>query len=136
MKTFVTVGLLLMMIVLHGCSEPPVPPEVQQALDKEQDLWRSGAAVYAPQSYADFVAALKKGREQFIAERTRLAWFRDYQDVTVNYRAVLAQGEQVGLVIADTCAPAHIGRHPAPGQKAYPAQPHVRLWEEQVKAVA
>ncbi len=95
MKAFVTVGLLLMMIVLHGCSEPPVPPEVQMALDKEQDLWRAGAAVYAPQSYADYVAALKRSREQFIAEQTRLAWFRDYQDVTANYRAVLAQGERV-----------------------------------------
>jgi hypothetical protein len=99
MKTFFIVGLLLIMIVLAGCSEPPVPPEVQKALDKEQDLWRAGAAVYAPQSYADFVAALKKSREQFFAEQARLAWFRDYQDVTTKYRAVLAQGEQVRLEV-------------------------------------
>ncbi len=95
MKTFVTVGLFLIVIVLYGCSEPPVPPEVQLALDQEQDLWRAGAAVYAPQSYADFVTALKKSREQFIAEKTRLAWFRNYQDVAEDYRAVIAQGERV-----------------------------------------
>ncbi len=95
MKTFFTVGFFLIMIVLTGCSEPPVPPEVQQALDKEQDLWRAGAAVYAPQSYADFVAALKSSREQFFTEQSRLAWFRDYQDVTTTYRSVLAQGERV-----------------------------------------
>jgi hypothetical protein len=95
MKTFFTVGFFLITIVLAGCSEPPVPPEVQQALNKEQDLWRAGAAVYAPKSYADFVAALKSSREQFFVEQARLAWFRDYQAVTASYRAVLALGERV-----------------------------------------
>jgi hypothetical protein len=87
---------LLFLIVLTGCSEPPVPPEVQQALDREQDLWRAGAAVYAPDSYADFVAALQRSRENFISEKARLSWFRDYQAVTADFRAVLARADRVG----------------------------------------
>ncbi len=96
MKTFFSVGLTLMLLaVLIGCSEPPAPPEVQQALRLEQDLWRAGATVYCPESYADFIAALKTGRDQFSSEKSRMAWFRDYESVATNFRSILTQGEQV-----------------------------------------
>lgn len=96
MKTVFSVGLTLMLLaVLTGCSEAPVPPEVQQALRLEQDLWRAGATVYAPESYADFTAALKSGRDQFSSEKARLAWFRDYESVATNFRSILTQGEQI-----------------------------------------
>jgi len=96
MKTFYSVGLVLLLLtVLTGCSEPPVPPEVQQALSLEQDLWRAGATVYATSSYADFVVALKSGRDQFSAEQAHLAWLRDYEHISSNFRMILAQGEQV-----------------------------------------
>lgn len=101
MKTFFSVGLtLLLLTLLTGCSEPPVPPEVQQALRLEQDLWRAGAPVYAPKRYADFVTSLKSGRDQFSAEQSRLAWFRNYESVSINLREVIAQGERVHGEIA------------------------------------
>lgn len=96
MKSFFSVGFaLLLLTLLTGCSEPPVPPEVQLAISQEQDLWGAGAAVYAPLGYADFVAALQVGRDQLATEQTRLVWFRDYSQVATNFRAVLALGELV-----------------------------------------
>ena len=96
MKMFFYVGLtLLLLAVQTGCKEPPVPPEVQLVLDQEQDLWRAGAPVYAPNSYADFVAALKSGRDRLSAEQARLAWLRDYESLSTHLRATLALGEQV-----------------------------------------
>jgi hypothetical protein len=96
MKTFFSFGLVILLLaVLTGCSEPPVPPEVQLALSQEQDLWQAGATVYAPSSYADFLTALKSGREQFSAEQSRLTWFRDYELISTNFRTLIAQGEQI-----------------------------------------
>jgi hypothetical protein len=96
MKIVIAVGLsLLLLTMLTGCSEPPVPPEIQLALSQEQDLWRAGAPVYAPNSYAEFLAALKLSRDQFAVEQSRLTWFRDYEIVSANFRGVLAKGEQV-----------------------------------------
>ncbi len=96
MNTFFSVGLaLLFLILLPGCSEPPVPPEVQLAISQEQDLWRAGATVYAPQSYANFVAALQAGRSQFSVEQSRLVWLRDYDRVATNFRAILTLGEEL-----------------------------------------
>jgi hypothetical protein len=96
MQKLFSAGLvILLLIMLSACSEPPVPPEVQLALSQEQNLWRAGANVYAPTSYAIYLAALQTGRDQLAAEQARLAWFRDYDSVTKNFRAVLAQGEQL-----------------------------------------
>lgn len=101
MKAFFSVGLtLLLLALLTGCSEPPVPPEVQQAISLEQDLWRAGAPVYAAKSYEDYVAALKAGRDQLSAEQSRLSWLRNYEKITVTLREVLARGEKIQGEIA------------------------------------
>ena len=96
MKTFFPVGLALLILTLQtGCSETPVPPEVQLAISQEQDLWRAGATVYAQKRYADFVVALQASRAQLSAEQSRLVWLRDYDRVATDFRAVLALGKQV-----------------------------------------
>lgn len=94
-KLFSAGLVLLLLIILNGCSEPPVPPEVQLASRQEQDLWRAGAHVYAPESYAAFQAALQSGRDRLTVEQGRLAWLRNYDVVAANFRDVIAQGEQV-----------------------------------------
>lgn len=80
---------------LYGCSEPPVPPEVQQATSQEQDLWRTGASVYAPDQYQLYLNAIEFGRELLIREQARLALLRDYQLVEATFRDALAQGERL-----------------------------------------
>lgn len=96
MKKVFSAGLVLLLLtMLIGCSEPPVPPEVQIALRQEQDLLRAGADVYAPKSYAAFLGALQTVRGQFTVEQSRFVWFRDYVVVASSFRRVIAQGEQV-----------------------------------------
>lgn len=96
MKKVFSAGLVLLLLtMLIGCSEPPVPTEVQNALRQEQDLLRAGADVYAPDSYATFLGALQNARDQLSAEQSRFVWFRNYDVVAANFRAVITQGEQV-----------------------------------------
>lgn len=95
---FTTALILLLLVVQTGCSEPPVPPEVQQAITLEQDLWRTGASVYAPDLYADFQAELKVGRDRLALETNRFSWLRDYDAVAEIFRTILARGEQVKMV--------------------------------------
>ena len=96
MKTFFSCGLLfLTLTVLSGCSEPPEPPEVQQAISLEQDLWRTGANVYAPQAYKEYKAALLAGRDRLAFEQSRLSWLRDQEGLVAQFRALLEQGTQV-----------------------------------------
>ena len=88
-------GLLCSLFtVLFGCSEPPVPSEVQQAMSLEKDLWRAGAAVYAPTEYQDYLSALQASRDLLIREQARLLWFRDYQPVTIAFQEVITRGNQ------------------------------------------
>jgi len=95
---------LLLLVVQTGCSEPPVPPEVQQAIALEQDLWRTGAPVYAPRLYADFKAELRVGRDRLAVEQSRFIWLRDYDEVTELFRGVLARGEQVKATLIENRA--------------------------------
>ncbi len=89
---------------LVGCKEPPVPPEVPLVISQEQDLWRAGASVYAPDDYAAYRAALEAARNTLNAERSQLVWFRDYGAVSQAFRAVLDRGERLRGEIAAAAA--------------------------------
>lgn len=103
MKAVNFAGLVLFcMTLLTGCDAPPLPPEVQLVLDQEQDLRRTGAGLYVPDDYAKFLAALQAGRDQLAEEQSRLAWFRDYASVAVNFREVLAMGDKVRRDLAQS----------------------------------
>lgn len=80
---------------LYGCSEPPVPSEVQLATSQEQDLWRAGASVYAPDQYQLYINSMTFGRELLIREQARLSFLRDYKLVEASFRDTLAQGERL-----------------------------------------
>lgn len=79
--------------ILIGCTEPPVPLAIQQALSQEQDLWRAGAAVYAPQAYQDYLAALSSSRDLLAREKAKFSWFRNYDLAAGRFQEVLSQGE-------------------------------------------
>ena len=99
--TILKTGLLIAAFAaLFGCQEPPVPSEVQLAIRQEQDLWRAGAAVYAPRDYAAYRSALQGARERLSVERSRLIWLRDYHTVGLAFDAVLKQGEALEKTVA------------------------------------
>jgi hypothetical protein len=82
-------------VALFGCGEPPVPPEVPQAQSQERDLWRAGAAVFAPGEYHQYLVELKTGREMLLREENRFRLLRDYCPVVEAFRRILARGEAV-----------------------------------------
>lgn len=99
-RTYKTGLLIAVFAALFGCSEPPVPPEVQLATSQDQDLWRTGASIYAPDEYQQYAAALAASREMFVREQAQAGWRRDYQPATEALQAVLTQGEVLKIKIA------------------------------------
>ncbi len=95
-RNFTRTGLLILAAcALLGCSEPPAPPEIQAALEQDQQLWRAGAPLQAPEPYKEYRAALQTGREAWAREKNRFLWFRDYAPVAVAFRQIMTQGQQV-----------------------------------------
>lgn len=87
--------LLIVLMVVTGCSEPPAPTEIQLALTQETELWRAGASVYTPESYQQYLSALNSARDLYTRERSRMVWFRDYQPIARSFAQVHAMGEKM-----------------------------------------
>jgi L,D-peptidoglycan transpeptidase YkuD (ErfK/YbiS/YcfS/YnhG family) len=81
--------------VFTACRTPPVPPEVEQAKTQENDLWRAGAPVYAPEDYAGYLQSLRLAKDRLIKEKSRFGWFRKYDEVKADFRVLLAEGEAI-----------------------------------------
>lgn len=89
-------GLLLAIFsVVTGCTEPPAPSEIQLALTQEQDIWRAGASIYAPEGYQQYLSTLNTARDLFARERSRMVWFRDYQPIVQSFSQVLDMGKKL-----------------------------------------
>jgi hypothetical protein len=86
---------IFLLLGLTGCSEPPIPAEVDLAVSQDQNLWKVGVPKYAPREYEDYAATLRAGQEMLTAERSRFVWFQDYEPVAKFFGQVIAQGEQV-----------------------------------------
>jgi L,D-peptidoglycan transpeptidase YkuD (ErfK/YbiS/YcfS/YnhG family) len=78
-----------------GCHTPPVPAEVDQVKSQENDLWRTGAPVYAADEYSAYLESLRLARDKLIREKAKFGWRRDYEEVRAAYRAILATGEEL-----------------------------------------
>ncbi len=78
--------------MVFGCTDPQVPPEVKLAEEQEHGLWKSGAALLAPDRYDQYRASLRKAQEDLIQEKSRLAWFQDHRLVQSEFRDVLKAG--------------------------------------------
>jgi hypothetical protein len=89
-----TVILLFSLSVLIGCEGAPLPPEVMQAEQREHDLWKTDAEIYAPEEYKNYKLALKYGKDLLAIENKRFVWFRDYEPVQTEFRHILLQGER------------------------------------------
>ncbi|NJC89008.1 MAG: murein L,D-transpeptidase [Desulfuromonas sp.] len=85
----------LLSLLLTGCSEPPIPPEVDLAVSQDQNLWKVGVPKYAPREYEEYAATLRAGQDMLTAERSKFIWFQDYDPVAKFFGDVIAHGEQV-----------------------------------------
>lgn len=100
----IVVALILCTLLLSGCSEPPIPTEVDLAVKQDQDLWKGGVPKFAPQEYEEYAAALRAGQELVTAERSRFIWFQDYEPIAKFFGDVIVQGEQVRTTALTTKA--------------------------------
>lgn len=88
-------ALIFSLLPMMGCSEPPLPAEVDLAVRQDQDLWKSGVPKYASHEYAQYAADLAAAQELVIAERSRFLWFRDYDPIAKAFRGIIEEGEKV-----------------------------------------
>ena len=92
---FRRLALCLLAVYLTGCKTPPVPPESELARQREQELWRAGASVYAPGEYRTYLEAVKRAREALAQENLKLGWFRRYAPIRDDFRRALASGDSL-----------------------------------------
>ena len=91
-------------LLLGGCSEPPIPVEVDLAVKQDQDLWKAGVPKFVPQEYEEYAATLRAGQELLTTERSRFVWFQDYDPIAKFFGDVIVQGEQVRTAAMTTKA--------------------------------
>lgn len=96
--SFLRAGLILtaalLSLLLAGCSEPPIPAEVDLAISQDQNLWKVGVPKYAPREYEEYAATLRAAQELLTTERSKFIWFQDYDPVAKFFGDVIVQGEQ------------------------------------------
>ncbi|MEI8173903.1 MAG: hypothetical protein WCH07_10550 [Deltaproteobacteria bacterium] len=73
--------ILSILILVFGCTDPQMPPEVKLGEEQEHNLWKSGAEVYAPDGYNRYRISFRKAKENLIKEKSRFTWFQDYRVV-------------------------------------------------------
>jgi hypothetical protein len=86
------IALVSCVYCLGACRTPPVPPEVEKAKQQENELWRAGAAVYAPSEYDRYLESSRSAKEKLIRQNARVRWFRNYKEAQAAYAALLARG--------------------------------------------
>jgi len=100
----ICMALTFCLLLLAGCSEPPIPTEVDLAVSQDQSLWKVGVPKYAEREYGEYAAALQAGQELLLAERTKFIWFRDYDAIAKVFRDVIEHGEKVRTTALTTKA--------------------------------
>lgn len=92
LKEFVAAVLVLFVC---SCKTPPVPPEVERARAQENELWRAGAVLYAPDEYAHYLEISRAAKSELIKQNAKIGWFRKYEKAREAYHGVLAEGEEI-----------------------------------------
>jgi hypothetical protein len=97
-------ALIFCLLPLAGCSEPPLPAEIDLAVKQDQDLWKVGAPRFAPREYEEYAAAMRAGQELLTTERSKFIWFQDYDPVAKVFSDLIVQGEKVRTAALTTKA--------------------------------
>lgn len=86
---------ILVLATSYGCSEKPVPPEVQLALSQLETLRGTGVSIYAPQEFRLYQNELTVAQDLLEVERRHWFLWRDYDKIAVAFRDVLTHGAKI-----------------------------------------
>jgi len=92
-RALLLAALAVLGAFLVACKTPPVPAVVNQAIDQEKELWRAEAAVYVPEEYRVYLSSLRLARDKLIQQKARFGWFRNYEEVEKDFRAIIETGQ-------------------------------------------
>lgn len=90
-----TILILVCLSILSGCKSAPVPPEVREVEIQENDLWRAGAEIYAPDEYKFYKTTVRNAKDHLIKESKKFVWFRNYDTVQKEFSDILLQGRSL-----------------------------------------
>ncbi len=88
-------------IFLTACKDKQIPLELKMVEKQEVNLWKSGAKIYVPSEYNQYITSINKTKESLIKEKSRFAWFQDYENVQSELKNVLATGCSLENIISD-----------------------------------
>ncbi|MGB5158462.1 L,D-transpeptidase family protein [Desulfobacterium sp. N47] len=78
-----------------------MPQELELLEKQEVNLWKSGAQIYAPVEYNNYKTSISRIRESLIKEKSRFAWFQDYEDIQSELRNILQTGYSLNINISN-----------------------------------
>jgi len=90
-------GLLL--FSLAGCTRSE-PLEVSQADLQERKLWRAGVETFAPDEYRTYRSQLRRAKDALIETDKQFIWFRNYDELSKQFKLVIARGDEIQATIA------------------------------------
>ncbi len=92
---FRLIALAILLFAASGCSTPPDPPEIAQAHQQDQLLWRAGANTFLKSQYDDYVALLRQANANFTKERSQFALLIDYEEIVAEFQRILGIGNDL-----------------------------------------
>lgn len=90
-----------MSLGLAGCKTKPAPSEVTEAKLQEQNLWREGAPLYAPEEYSEYLVSSREAKDILIRTKAKFSWLRNYKETQMVFQAVLEEGEKLLLKVEE-----------------------------------
>lgn len=93
-KNALLIALICSIFYVSACQSAPVPSELlirAQTLDEE--LRRAGAPLYAAEDFTKQLSSFLQAKDALAREEERFILFRNYEKVTAQYQALIAEGE-------------------------------------------
>ncbi len=95
MRDWILAGCIFLALSAGGCKTKPVPPEVREAELQEQNIWRAGASIYAPEDYKQYLKSLREAKDKLIQVKAKFPWMRNYQETQLAFQNLLDTGEKL-----------------------------------------
>lgn len=82
-------------MLFSGCKAPSEPKEPHHAEVQQRALAKVGAVNYFPDDYKYYRTAYYNAKDAYDKEAAKIKWFRDYTDVSDQFRLVLGKGNRI-----------------------------------------